>query len=155
MEDKSNTLETVQCSNCNTIISTSPHIFAEVKQIKALIVSKASVLIDSEIIMSTNSFDKYCTYQRVYCRSCHTLLGKLYKALTEKLRKFFNNYLLNTKVVERQTISLLPDNSIKILSQKNCSEIVFPKSLDHMQFEIKDYDPLAFKKSLEAYGKPS
>lgn len=82
------------CSKCGIIISTNLHIVFELKDSEILIFHEAAAKKTKTLQTSLNSFDKFCTFQSLFCVSCSQPLGRYYKAMTPYLAKFCNHYFI-------------------------------------------------------------
>lgn len=153
MDQEQQNILLIRCFNCQALISTSIHIVGDLSQINSFLFSAVYASLSTEVMMSSSPFDRYCTYQRVFCKACGCLLGKYYKALTEDLCKYYQTYLIDKTVLktEKGKISRLKDHG-NSLQEESLSFEEMSSSID-IQLEIKAYNPLSVPHVLTPYGK--
>ena len=139
-------MEITLCKNCRAIISTEAHLLKEVDERDVVMFAKCSADISKEILVSHDSFDKYCTYQQLLCKGCHHPVGKIYRALNDELI-----YMLHKYIMEKNML-------IFEVFEENCAnqklkeeESVYGKI--EVEIDVKNYDPLIPDDLIEYYGE--
>jgi len=145
MEDQ---IGIVLCKDCRAIISTDVHLLQEVVEKDVVIFAKCSVDMRKDVIVSHDSFDKYCTYQQLLCRGCHHPVGKIYRALNDELIYMLNKYIMDKNAL---VFGIYEE---KCLDQKQKQE-EHEKPMEgkiEVEIDVKKYDPLIPDELDEYYG---
>ena len=143
-EEEEDEMEVILCKGCRAIISTGSHLLQQERDV--ILLNKSSVSICRDVMVSTDPFDKYCTYQQLICRGCRQQIGKIYLALTPGLIFLLDKHVIKKSAVVFEKVYLSGKKSQP--SQNN----IDPPGKIEIQINVKNYNPFMSEEEVECFG---